>query len=56
MRDCASVYQSGLKQPGAYSIDPSGQGKITLAVAVYCENGWTHILRRGQEGNAKVLK
>ena len=54
-RDCAETYNTGRSLPGLYLIDPSGQGKSSLGVEVYCEDGWTYILKRGQHNNAKVV-
>ena len=56
MRDCAETFQNGRKEPGVYLIDPSGQKKSSFGIRVYCENGWTYILKRGQHGNEKVMR
>lgn len=46
MRDCSELYQLGYKAPGVYWIDPTGKVGYDRMVKVFCEDGWTHILRR----------
>ncbi len=53
MKDCAEVWRYGLEAPGVYAIDPSGDYDVDKVKLVYCKNGWTYILQRGQHGNAQ---
>lgn len=46
-RDCSHVYLRGHIAPGVYMIDPTGKNSPSSAVPVYCKNGWTTILNRG---------
>lgn len=52
--DCSELGQLGIKSDGVFYIDPSGQRKTERGIRVYCENGWTYILKRGQYKNGKV--
>jgi hypothetical protein len=49
--DCSELYRLGYQLPGVYSIDPSGSRNISIAVEVYCQDGWTYLLRRGLDIN-----
>eukprot|EP00095_Tigriopus_kingsejongensis_P010500 snap_masked-scaffold436_size171858-processed-gene-0.19 protein:Tk10500 transcript:snap_masked-scaffold436_size171858-processed-gene-0.19-mRNA-1 annotation:"achain tachylectin 5a from tachypleus tridentatus (japanese horseshoe crab)" len=51
LSDCLELQKAGQLTPGEYHIDPSGQRDMSQAFPVYCEDGWTYVLRRGQHGN-----
>ena len=53
--DCSEVYRMGLKLPGYYNIDPTGDMDPKRGVPAYCEDGWTYILRRHSERDRKVI-
>ena len=44
--DCSELYRAGFILPGFYKIDPTGNSSPSLGRNAFCENGWTHILRR----------
>ncbi len=46
MRDCSEIYRGGQRAPGFYSLDTSGQYHNNDLDEVYCNDGWTRILRR----------
>jgi len=46
MSDCSEVYRLGFTLPGPYLIDPTGKRDQHSAVEVYCQDGWTYVLRR----------
>lgn len=48
LRSCYDLQQAGHQDSLAYAIDTTGAGSIADAVSVYCWEGWTRILRRGQ--------
>ena len=52
---CADLYLAGFKVPGHYWIDPSGNLDSLNAIRAYCDEGWTHILRRGQDDSDDVV-
>ena len=45
LKDCSEVYRMGVKAPGWYNLDPSGNLNNNDD-EFYCEDGWTYILRR----------
>ena len=53
--DCSDVYRTGLKMKGFYKIDPTGNNDLVSAKLSYCDNGWTHILRRMPDGGGEVI-
>ena len=52
--DCSEVYRTGFKLKGFYKIDPTGNNELGSAKFAYCENGWTHLLRRMPDEAGKV--
>ena len=46
LKDCSEVYRVGATTPGWYELDTTGSMSNTDQEEVYCEDGWTHILRR----------
>ena len=46
LRDCSEVYRAGVRAPGWYQLDTSGSMNNTGDRDVYCEDGWTQILKR----------
>ena len=44
--DCSELHRAGFSLPGFYKIDPTGKSSASLGRYAFCENGWTHILRR----------
>ena len=49
------MFRLGYRLPGVYVIDPSGSRNVSKSVEVYCQDGWTYLLRRGLEINVRVL-
>ena len=56
--DCSELYRAGFILPGFYQIDPTGNSSASLGRNAFCENGWTHILRRmpTDQGQVKMRK
>ena len=52
--DCSEVFRMGFHLEGYYKIDPTGNMDDNIGKPVFCENGWTHILRRMPNGGGKV--
>ena len=46
LKDCSEVYRVGATSPGWYELDTTGSMSNADHDEVYCEDGWTHILRR----------
>jgi len=46
LTDCSEIYRTGFHAPGFYLIDLSKQRDKRRTIQVYCDGGWTHILRR----------
>jgi hypothetical protein len=53
--DCSEVYRTGFKLKRFYKIDPTGSNDLGSAKPAYCDNGWTHILRRMPDEGGKVI-
>ena len=53
--DCSELYRAGFTLPGFYKIDPTGNRSATLGRYAFCENGWTHILRRMPTDQGQVV-
>ncbi len=51
--DCSELYRLGYRLSGVYVIDPSGSRDVSKSVEVYCQDGWTYLLRRGLEINVR---
>ena len=49
LKDCSEVYRAGVRAPGWYQLDTSGSKNNTGDRDVYCEDGWTQILRRNAD-------
>ena len=54
LTDCSEVFRMGFHLNGIYKIDPTGNKDDKLGVPVFCENGWTQILRRMPDGGGNV--
>ena len=52
---CQEIYDYGFQTEGVFLLDVSGSQSLHLAQDVYCKDGRTYILTRGQYGNRKVL-
>ena len=52
VKDCAELERLGITDPGYYYIDPTGERKYNRMSLVYCENGWTNILIREDDGSS----
>ena len=52
--DCSEVFRMGFHLNGFYKIDPTGNMNDNIGTPVFCENGWTHVLRRMPEEGGKV--
>lgn len=50
--DCYQHYMDGYKSPGSYFITLPYPAEEHQHVEAYCEEGWTHILRRSAEHNS----
>ena len=48
--DCADLKQLGIEASGTYEIGRT----IDSLQKVFCKNGWTVIMHRGQYGNPRV--
>ena len=53
--DCSELYRAGFILPGFYKIDPTGNSSASLGRYAFCENGWTHILRRMSTDQGQVI-
>lgn len=53
-KDCLQIYEMGNKASGVYMIDPTGEDNPKQAVQVYCDRGWTTILKRGEPEDQSV--
>ena len=53
--DCSELYRAGFILPGFYKIDPTGNSSPSLGRNAFCENGWTHILRRMSTDQGQVI-
>ena len=48
MKDCSELYKMGIKTPGTYTVDPTGNRSNFTQALVNCdEDGWTNIMVRG---------
>ena len=54
MTNCLELYIAGAKKEGIFEIDPTGSRSNENSFQVYCKQGWTYILQRGQFGNSQV--
>ena len=52
--DCSEVFRMGFHLKGYYKIDPTGNMDDNIGKTVFCEDGWTHVLRRMPAGGEKV--
>ena len=55
LADCQEIFDAGWEGAGAYLIDPTGARNEANAAEVWCEDGDTFILRRGQFNNAQQV-
>ena len=51
LRDCSEIYQAGFILPGVYFVNLG----MPIQTKVYCKDGWTRILSRGQFANTIVV-
>ena len=56
MSDCSEVFLLGFEQPGSYWVDPTGANDPGSAVRVWCEAGYTYVLKRGQHDNSNTVR
>ena len=54
LTDCGELFNLGYKAAGTYWIDPTGNRDYQNLKRVYCDEGWTFILKRQSTGTPNV--
>ncbi len=49
--DCSELQRLGINTRGFYYIDPTGQRQNQGLALVYCQDGWTYVLKREKDPN-----
>ena len=56
VRDCSELERLGITQNGYYYIDPSGTRQNANSILVYCDQGWTQVLKREYESDKEYIQ